>query len=351
MPGPGGGSRGGGGHRGGGHRGGFGGGPRPGGGGLGGHRPGGGFGGGPRPGGFGGPPPMHRPRPHMGGWWYGPRRGYGGGGFGCLTGALSLAVIPIFLVIFMIIALAGSCSYGNYYDYGYESAVGQYDEEKLQDYADDQYARAFGDLDTYEDNLLMVILTEEDNSSFYWIAWVGDHIATDINWLFGNEETELGQALTECVNEQNYKYSLDSNLADAMKRMTTEIKQLNLESSFECTEERPAFDSHLVNRSELPMTEETVNGALAYFTEQTGIPAVIVVEDASEIFGEESGQPNAAQPVKEDGFNWLPVVVIVLVAAVIVCLMISRKKEKKDPVDSEEARRRKQYSEFDDHYK
>ncbi len=327
MPGPGGGSRGGGGHRGGGFS-------------------GGGFRGGNSS--FGGNR-TYRPPIRTGS---SAGSGNQGCGSGCLGGALSVLLLPFMLTV-MMFAMVGSCSNNRYpdYDYGYESIGGYYDEEALQDYADGQYRAAFGDLQTYEDNLLLVLLTEEDNCSFTWIAWVGDHIATDINWLFGNEETALGSALAQCINEQNYKYSLDSNLADAMKMMTKEIQYLNRESSFECTEERAPFDSHLVNHTELPMTEETVNDALTYFTQQTGIPSVIVVEDAQAVFGEKNTEQPDVQEPEEREISWIPVVAVVLLAAVVIVLVRNRKKEKQDPVDAEEARRRKQYSEFDDQYK
>ncbi len=336
MPGPGGGSRGGGGHR------------------------GGSFGGGHRPGGsFGGHRPVHRPhhtRPYMGGGWYGPRRSYGGGGCGCLGGAISLVLIPFAMVLAIMLALLGSCSDDIYYDDGYVSIGGYYDEEKFQDYADGQYAKAFGHLETYEDNLLLVILTEEDNYSYSWIAWVGDHITTDINWLFGAEDTVLGEVLEESVDGQNYKYSLDSNLADAMKMMTTEIKHLNLESSFDCTEERVAFDSHLVNNTDLPMTAETVNDALAYFTEQTGIPVVIVVEDAEGVFGTTVTEDVADADTVPDTQEWsisgsiVPVVAVILLAAVVIVVLRNYKKQNSG-VDFETAERNKKYSEFDDYYK
>ncbi len=348
MPGPGGGSRGGGGFRGGG---GSRGGSRP----SGGHRPSGGFGGGhrpgPRPGGFGGPRPVHRPRPYAGGW-YGPRRSYSGGGCGCLGGAITMALVPILMVFIILFSMIGSCSNDAYPEYEYGSVGGYYDEEAFQDYADAQYARAFGEMETYEDNLLLVILTEEDNASFYWMAWVGDHIATDINWLFGDEETELGQALLECVNEENYKYSLDSNLADAMKMMTTEIKHLDLESSYDCTEERAAFASHLVNNTALPLTEETVNEALGYFTEQTGIPTVIVVEDAAAVFGQTSGQAPAT-PGEPDVGTALKVPVILTIVAVValVCVVLVLRRKKEAEEDPETAERNRKYSEFDDQYK
>ena len=42
--------------------------------------------------------------------------------------------------------------------------------------------------------------------------------------------------------------------------------------------------SHLVNLSTLDLTESTVNDALTRFTDATGIPAVIVVDEAEDVF-------------------------------------------------------------------
>lgn len=269
MPGPGGGAHGGGGSRGGG---GFGG--SHGGGGFGGHHGGGGFGGphGGMHGGFHGP--------HMGGFgWHRRPRYYGGGG--CLGGLLGTLFVPIFLVIFIIMFIFGSCSNG--ITITEENEI-SYNEEVFQDFADDMYAKEFSDSTAYEDNLLLVVLTDEDYYDYYYIAWVGDHIATDINYLFGNESTELGQAMSDSVNETNYKYSLDSNLAQVIETMAQEITELGLESSFKCDENHNQVESHLTNKTDIEMTEGTVNAALEDFTEETGISVVIVVEDAEDVF-------------------------------------------------------------------
>ena len=159
-----------------------------------------------------------------------------------------------------------------------------YNEETFQDYADTRYREVFGSSSAYEDNLLVVFLTDEDNSSYYCIAWVGDHIVTDINYMFGDEYTAFGRAVQSAVNTENYKYSLDSNLASVMDVMARNVTNLGLASSFTCQEEHTQVPSHLVNLSSLDLTESTVNDALTRFTDATGIPAVIVVDEAEDVF-------------------------------------------------------------------
>ena len=102
--------------------------------------------------------------------------------------------------------------------------------------------------------------------------------------MFGNEQTELGHALGSNINETSYKYSLDSDLAGVVDTMTQEIVAKGLNTSFGCEENHVQVESHLTNKTDIPMTEDTVNEALKKFTETTGIPAVIVVEDIEDVF-------------------------------------------------------------------
>ncbi len=268
MAGPGGGSRGGGGGRGGS----FGG--------------GGGFGGGGRRGGgFGGPRgPMFRPRPMFGmGWGWGWRRGpyyYGGGG--CLGGLLGMLMLPFLLVLLAIVLVISAL--GSSLMLLKDGGMVPYNEETFQDYANDQYYQAFGGQSGVEDNILIVFLTAENNYDYCYIGWVGDHVHGDVNYLFGAEGTALGNAISSSVPE-NYKYSLDSNLAMVTERMASAINRLQLRSNFRCDESHGAAQSKLINHSALPITGETVNMALEQFTEETGISIAIVVDEMEDVFG------------------------------------------------------------------
>ncbi len=274
MPGPGGGRNGGGGSRGSFGGGSYGGGSR---GGF-----GGGFGGGYH-GGFGGPPRRgyYYGRPFYGGFW-GPRRYYYGGG-GCLGGLLGLILVPVIMILMAAVMLFATV--GTAFSDVRSGGSVRYDENTFQDYADAQYRAEFGTSTAYEDNILLVVLADEDYYDYHYIAWVGDHIQTDINKLFGNERTEFGRAMEANVNVNSYKYSLDSNLAQVVEQMTAVIEEKNLESSFKCQEEHNQVASHVTNKTDLDITEETVNLALTEFTETTGISIVLVVDDAEDVFG------------------------------------------------------------------
>ncbi len=302
MPGPGGGAHGGGGSR----PGGFG---------------GGGFGGGPRPGGFGGPHGGFGHGPHRhhgpiffgGGPWFHRPRYYGGG---CLSGLLGAIMLPVIFIIFAAVFLFSSISTS--VSVLSQGGVYMYDEETFQDYADAQYAAEFGNADAYEDYLLLVFLVEEEYYDYAYIAWVGDHIESDVNQMFGNDQTEFGRAIEASVNQNSYKYSLDSNLAQVMSTMSKRIQALGLESSYHCDEDHSDIKSHLTNKTSMQLTESTVNTALEEFTEATGIPVVIVVDDIEDVF--EKGIPSDV---------YISIAISVIFIFIAVMLIVSAVKNKK----------------------
>ena len=70
-----------------------------------------------------------------------------------------------------------------------------------------------------------------------------------------------------------------------VNRMEDAVVSLDLESSYNCSEESVEYTSHLTNRSKLQLNAETVNTSLQSFTDKTGIPIVVVVDEAEEVFG------------------------------------------------------------------
>ncbi len=317
MPGPGGGSRGGGGGFGGGSRGGsFGGGGFGGG-----SRPGGGFGG-PRPGGFGGPP--HHHHHHHGpyfGWGFGRRRYYGGGG-GCLGAMMAPVILVIFFVFLLIYMLLPASNSNNVHvstDFGKN-----YDEAAFQRAADAKYSEYFDHGATYEDNILLYFLVEEECEDIYFIAWVGDNIAYEVSEHFGNNYTTLGQLVNSHVANY-YAYSLDSNLASLMRDMEKVVVSEGLTSSFnvEPTKTAQPGESKLVDLTgagEPQLTADTVNAALASFTEATGIRTVICVDYIENVF---------PSPKGPSGSMIFMIIALVILAVVIVISVKSNKNRKK----------------------
>lgn len=266
----------------------------------------------------------------MGGWHPRPRH-YGGGCVGNMFGMILMPIVLILIVLSSLFSAVGSGSTA-------QGSGVRYDEEKFQDYADAQYAAEFGSSSAYEDNLLITVLVDDDCYEYYYIAWVGDHIVTDINEMMGNNYTQLGQAMNSSINQASYKYSLDSNLAQVMETMTEQITALGLDSAFSCAENHAQVSSHLTNHSALELTEATVNNALNAFTQATGIPAVIVVEDMADVFGRSTSSGNIAMAIL--------LIVLVVLAVIAVVNIIRRRKEQEDGNGSRDSR----YHDFDDQY-
>lgn len=252
MPGPGGA-----------HGGGFGGG--------GGFRGGGGFGGG-----------YHRgPRGPMG-----PRPGgclffpfYMGGG--CL-GAMIAPIVCIALAVVLIFGtLAGG--FGTLFSGGKVT----YSESKMQNYADSQYRILYDPSSaTFEDNVVVVLLTNKDNQTYYCIGWVGDNLKGDVQALFGNEYTKLGNAVQSSVNTSGYQYSLGSNLASVAEKMQESVENLGTESVYRTKKAESHTPGKVMNRSKtVTFNTETVDAALKNFTDATDISMSIVVADSADVFG------------------------------------------------------------------
>ena len=307
MPGPGGGSRGGG--FGGGSRGGFGGGSR------------GGFGGGS----FGGGRGPHYHRPYYGGYW-GPRRYYGGGS--CLGGMMGIILIPIVTLFLLFALLFGSV--GGVISGGVSSlSTGgdyAYDEQTFQRYANQKYASAFAYDDTYEDNILLIFLTEESYDGYFCIAWVGNNIEYGVNEMFGDEYTEFGYTVQGSIASY-YEFSLSSNLSNIILKMKDSVKsEINSGDGSPFITDTAAENTNkakLYNYSELSLNSNTVDTALKQFYEETGICMSIVVDDMGDVFE------------KRLSTSAILLICVAIAAVVVVIVVIVKKssKKKKDEDD------------------
>ena len=245
---------------------------------------GGGFGGGSfgTGGSFGGgphhtPPHHHHHHHHHGHHWHGHYYGYGGGGFGS---ALAIILVLLFIGFMAVYLLMPADDVTITYEDGVV-----YSEAEMQDYANGKYMEYFGSSSAVEDNILLVFLANEEGDGYYTIAWVGDNIDYEINSMFG-EYTEYGEAMDKYINTNYFGYSLDIDYAAVIKEMTQNIKALGLSSSFVSESDRSALaDPKFVNLTAFDLSAEVVNAALNEFTEQTGIPCVLVVDYAENVFG------------------------------------------------------------------
>ena len=330
MAGPGGGSRGGGfgggsrGSGGGGSHGGFGGGSR---GSSGGSFGGGSFGGGSRGGGHHGggfhgghhpPPPPRHHRPIFRGGYYGGGGHYhhhhGGGGILSTFLAFIIVLVMLFGIFKYVFGINGSDVREWIEDFKYdptyneeqiydEYGEGGYSESLFQEYTNNKYQEIFGETTCYEDNILVVFLTTDANDGYYTIAWVGDNLNYQVTDMFGNEQTELGDAMTNSISDY-HGYSLGSNLAQVVDRMTDNVTGLDLESPYKSQADRSVVaESKVYNYSNCEFTEDTVNNSLKNFTEKTGITFCIVVDNETTVFGGGNTVPEQNLPVTNASQN------------------------------------------------
>lgn len=203
-------------------------------------------------------------------------------GGGCL-GALFTPIICMVLAIVMMIGVIGG---GLTTLFRGGNVV--YSETKMQDYANRQYATIYDPSSaTYEDNVVVVFLTNEDNQTYYSIGWVGDNLKSQVSNLFGNENTALGYAMQSSVTTSDYRYSLGSNLAQMTEKMETSVKNQNLETVYRTQKAEKHEAGKVYNRSnsDLQINTEIIDAALKNFTDSTDISMSIVVADAKDVFG------------------------------------------------------------------
>lgn len=251
----------------------------------------------------------HHHRPFFSPWYHRPVYVYGGRG----SGYGLLIVIVVFIAFFaLMMFLPGD----------------MYDEKTMEAYADDNYKQLFYESSAPEDNLLIVFLTTEECDSYYTIAWLGDNVNYDIVDEFG-EYGAYGSSLRNRVNTSYYAYSLDTDLAAVAGDMTDSITAYGLESCFNDESDRSNLAaSRLINRSSLSLSEDIVNKALVAFTEETGIPCVILVDEAEAVFGKDGA--------KSSDNNWLLILVGAGAVAVVLFVVFSRRTKKKKPAESAE---------------
>ena len=316
MAGPGGGSRGGG----------FGGGSFGGGGSRGGGFGGGSFGGG-HHGGFGGHHHGHYHGHHHyhrpGFFFFRPRYYYHGGyyGGGCLGALLGAFLAPI--IILLMVAMLAVGFLGDAITNIRNGGSIVYDEETFQDYANAHYYREFSDSTAKEANMMFFVLTSENYDGFYMIAWVGDDIRYEVNEMFGDEYTEFGTTALSTINTEMYKYSLDTDIAALAVKMADKVAAKGYFSNLK--QGKPlatGVDSHLVNASNVQLTEDTVNEGLEYFHEKTDIPLVVVVDEAEDVFG--------ITPPTGDYILVAVFAGLIVLAVVLIVKAVRARKEKRD---------------------
>ncbi len=230
-------------------------------------------------------------------------------------------MLPIILILCAVMVILSV--FGSAFGVIAEGGRVMYDNKEFESYAMEQYYAEFGDSgDAFEDNLLVVFLTDEERGGYYTIAIIGDNVKTTISDMFGNEYTEFGRAMLTSIDDDDYTNSLSKGLASTMEKMTIAVKSKGLESSFyDQYSHDKCPKSHVINRGDLSVNEKTVNRALEEFTNETGIPAIIVVDSMEEVFGKGL---NAS-----DIFSIIIAVALIAIAVVFIVKAVKKSKQQK----------------------
>ena len=237
---------------------------------------------------------------------------------------------PVIIVIFFAFALIYMLLPTNNVEV-YPDDFGQnYNEAAFQRAADAKYSQFFDHGATYEDNILLYFLVEEECEDIYFIAWVGDNIAYEVSEHFGNNYTTLGQLVSSHVANY-YAYSLDSNLASLMGEMEKVIVAEGLSSSFNVEPSKATQPSEsklvdLTGSGEPQLTAATVNAALESFTEATGIRTVICVDYIENVFP----TPQRASRGISGSAIFMIVAIGILVVAIVISVKSNKSGKKKD---------------------
>ena len=159
-----------------------------------------------------------------------------------------------------------------------------YSESKLETFCQQQYDAAFSETESYEDNVLLTIVVYEDRSDYSYMAWVGDHIKEETFAYLRGDGSRLDRILESSI-QFDYTHSLASDLSHALRELAEEIDRATEYGSYTCTEGHEDNPSCFLNYSQMELNEKLLSATIADLRERTGIPFVLVVEDAKDIFG------------------------------------------------------------------
>ncbi|MBQ8288143.1 MAG: hypothetical protein IJX76_05155 [Clostridia bacterium] len=155
-----------------------------------------------------------------------------------------------------------------------------YDEEILQEYADEQYAAEFAASPALEDNLLIVILVEPDCQEYHYYARVGSHVAPELAELYAHNDSAFSRAIYEAVEQGSYENSLSGDLVNLLSRMDDATWEAYDDRLVIC-QETSTNDDRLINRTDLELRVGTINRQL----KKTTFSTVLLVEDMREVYG------------------------------------------------------------------
>lgn len=208
---------------------------------------------------------------------YRRRHRYGSGslsGLGTIIGALMAIFVFVFFFIFFCVGYFATLNNN-------ESTVHNINENDFEHWTEDLYDLNFKATSNYEDYILVsLLIDEEDYYEYYYCVWIGDHVSNDVAELFGDEDSIIGQALDENI-AYNYKYSLSSDLCDAIRYIYNEYDSNS--SGLTCNDEQNSIrPSMLIDNTSLELDVDIVSASLFLLEMSTGVRMILNVSSISD---------------------------------------------------------------------
>ena len=167
-----------------------------------------------------------------------------------------------------------------------------YSEETAEQYALEQYEKAFGQESAYEDKILLVFFPYANHIDYDFIAMIGDDLTNTVYNSFRGSRSELERAMHNYISSTDYESTLSRNLSSVVDEMASTISYYGNPFRASCRDTvHVEGDSYLLNKSGLELDKDMVNQSLVEFTGATGIEMVLLVEEAAEVFGYVSPMP------------------------------------------------------------
>ena len=155
---------------------------------------------------------------------------------------------------------------------------------QISTYASKAYKEVVQESPAPEDHLVIVFGVWRDRQGFDYVAWVGDHINDDTFDKVGSSNALLGKLLVKKVSAW-YGDTLAEDLALILPELAEAIRADSPQGCYTCQEEHSDAVSRWINRSDLVFESTAeLDQAMKDFTQITGIPLTLILEDERDIF-------------------------------------------------------------------
>ena len=197
--------------------------------------------------------------------------------FGIILFPALITAFSILLFILFLIPTIKVCRDGGNIVYNDSAAVS---------YRDTQYAKYF-DSTNKQNGLLIVYLIDDVNSKYdqyLCISKVGENVVDKIRNEFGIEGSSFGKSVLKEIDKY-YEETFGDDIIAVMNTMSKEITDHGLVSSFKDTSLPADISvSRVINHTPLAISNDMINDALDDFSEETGLPVVIVIDSLDNVF-------------------------------------------------------------------